>query len=151
MKRQRLLIWLPSPLGDAVMSTPALRAIRQKYKDAEICFLGNAPVESVLSGGPLNDRWIEAAGGPFTLIARLKNANFTDAILFKNSFSCALTVFLAGIKKRIGYRRDRRSWLLTDSIAPAKNADGTFKPAPMIDYYLKIAETLGSPFSPAKW
>ncbi len=55
MKRQKILIWLPSPLGDAVMATPALRAIRQKYKDAEICFLGNAQVKAVLSDGPFND------------------------------------------------------------------------------------------------
>ncbi|MBW8016662.1 MAG: lipopolysaccharide heptosyltransferase II [Planctomycetes bacterium] len=143
MKSQRILIWLPSPLGDAVMSTPALRAIRQKYKDAEICFLGNAPVKAVLSDGIFNDQWIKAAGGPFALAVRLRKADFTDAILFKNSFSCALAVFLAGIKKRIGYGRDRRSWLLTDSITPQKNPDGTFRPAPMVDYYLKIAETLG--------
>jgi heptosyltransferase-2 len=143
MNRQRILIWLPSPLGDAVMATPALRAIRQKYKDAEICFLGNAPVKAVLSDGSFNDRWVDAAGGPLALVARLRKAGFTDAILFKNSFSCALTVFLARIKKRIGYGRDRRSWLLTDSIATEKNPDGTFKPAPMVDYYLKIAEKLG--------
>ena len=143
MNRQKMLIWLPSPLGDAVMSTPALRAIRQKYTDAEICFLGNSPVKAVLSDGAFNDRWIDLAGGVFNLAARLKKAGFTDAILFKNSFSCALTVFLAGIKRRIGYGRDRRSWLLTDSIVPAKDPDGKFKPAPMVDYYLKIAEKLG--------
>lgn len=143
MKGQRILIWLPSPLGDAVMSTPALRAIRQKYKDAEICFLGNAPVKETLSGVSFNDRWIDSTGGPFTLAGRLRKAGFTDAILLKNSFSCALTVFLAGIKNRVGYARDKRTWLLTDRITPAKNPDGTFKPAPMVDYYLKIAETLG--------
>ena len=143
MKRQKILIWLPSPLGDAVMATPALRAIRQKHKDAEICFLGNAPVKAVLFDGPFNDEWIEAAGGTFALAATLRKADFTDVILFKNSFSCALTVFLAGIKKRIGYKRDGRSLLLTGGIVPPKNPDGTFKPAPMVDYYLKIAEMLG--------
>jgi len=143
MKRQKILIWLPSPLGDAVMSTPALRAIRQKFKDAEICFLGNSPVKETLSGLPFNDGWVESSGGPLTLAGRLRKAGFTDAILLKNSFSCAMTVFLAGIKNRIGYARDKRSWLLTEKIQPLKNPDGTFKPAPMIDYYLKIAETLG--------
>jgi heptosyltransferase-2 len=143
MKRRKILIWLPSPLGDAVMSTPALRAIRQKFKDAEICFLGNAPVRAVLSDGAFNDQWIDNAGGFFALAARLRKANFTDAILFKNSFSCAFTVFLAGIKNRIGYERDRRGWLLTERMAPLKNSDGSFKPAPMVDYYLKLAEKMG--------
>ena len=121
MERQKILIWLPSPLGDAVMSTPALRAIRRKFKDAEICFLGNGPVKAVLSDGIFNDQWLEATGSFFSLAARLRKANFTDVILLKNSFSCALTVFLAGIKNRIGYARDRRSWLLTNRIVPLIN------------------------------
>lgn len=143
MTRQKILIWLPSPLGDAVMATPALRAIRQKYKDAEITFIGNAPVNAVLSDGPFNDNWLSDKGGPISIASTLRKAKFTHAILLKNSLSCALTVFLAGIKIRIGYARDKRSLLLTEKITPLKNLDGTFKPAPMVDYYLKIAETLG--------
>ncbi len=143
MKRQKILIWLPSPLGDAILATAALRAIRQKFKDAEIYFLANAPVKAVLSDGNFNDQWIDAKGNAFTLARSLRKYSFTDAILFKNSFSSAITVFLAGIKNRIGYARDKRSWLLTNKIAPAKNPDGTFKPASMVDYYLKIAEAIG--------
>jgi heptosyltransferase-2 len=143
MKRQKILVWLPSPLGDAVLSTPALRAIRQKYKDAEISFLANAPVKAVLSDGDFNDKWLDSSGNALTLANVLRKARFTDAILFKNSFGCALTVFLAGIKNRIGYARDKRSWLLTNKIDPLKKSDGTFKPASMVDYYLRIAETIG--------
>ena len=143
MKRQKILIWLPSPLGDAVMSTPALRAIRKKYKDAEICFLGNASVKAILSDGHFNNCWFDGGGGNFALTLRLRKADFTHVILFKNSFGCAFTAFLAGIKNRVGYKRDGRGWLLTDGIVPIKNPDGTFKPAPMVDYYLKIAGMLG--------
>lgn len=143
MNCQKILIWLPSPLGDAVMATPALRVIRQKFQDAEITFLGNSPVKAVLSDGGFNDKWLSISGGPVSLAAKLRKEKFTHAILFKNSFSCAFTVFLAGIKKRIGYARDKRSLLLTGKIAPIKNPDGTFKPASMVDYYLKVAEVLG--------
>jgi len=143
MERQKILVWLPSPLGDAVMATPALRAIRNQYKDTEICFLANAPVKAVLADSSFNDNWLDLAGGTFALAAKLKKEQFTHAVLMKNSFSCALGVFLAGIKNRIGYARDKRSWMLTQKIQPLKDNDGKFKPAPMVDYYLKIAETLG--------
>ena len=35
-----ILAWLPSPLGDAVLCTPALRAIRQHFKSSKITFFG---------------------------------------------------------------------------------------------------------------
>lgn len=143
MEHRKILIWLPSPIGDAVLSTPALRAIRQKYKDDEITFLANATVKAILSDSGFNDHWQNTNGKTLRLASALRKAGFTDAVLLKNSFGSALTVFLAGIKNRTGYARDKRSPLLTNKIATLKNPDGTIKPYPMVDYYLKIAESLG--------
>jgi heptosyltransferase-2 len=137
------MIWLPSPLGDAVMATPALRAFRSLYAEAEITFLASGFTKQILAGSPFCDRWIEPVK-PFTeLIKTLRGESFDAAILLKNSFGSALTIRLAGIGQRIGYARDGRGILLTDKIAPAR-ANGRFKPAPMVDYYLTIAEYLGA-------
>jgi heptosyltransferase-2 len=54
-----------------------------------------------------------------------------------------LALRLAGIGRRIGYARNGRSFLLTDRINPARSKDGSFQPLAMIDYYLKIADSLG--------
>jgi len=141
---RRILIWLPSPLGDAVLSTPALRAIREKFKDARIYFLTNQSVKEVLSPSEFNDEWIITKDDSvFKLAKRLGKYGLTDSILMKNSFGAALTVLLAGIKNRIGYARDRRSLLLTEKIKPQRYPCGTYKPSPMIDYYLKIANAIG--------
>jgi len=139
-----ILVWLPSPMGDAVLSTPALRAIRKHFGSSRITFLANHVVRSVLSPSAFNDAWIEAAGNPSAIAAQLKAHNFTHAILLKNSFAAALAVFLARIPCRIGYAREKRGFLLTEKLYPPRLPNGKFEPAPMLDYYLAIAARLGA-------
>lgn len=141
--RDNILIWLPSPLGDAALCTPALRALRKKFCDQIIYFLASPTVKQLLSPNIFNDHWFETKShNPLALARQLCQHNFSTAILFKNSFSSALTSFLAKIPERIGYARDCRSFLLTGKIEPQRTFRGRFKPLPMIDYYLKIAECL---------
>ncbi|HUS73380.1 MAG TPA: lipopolysaccharide heptosyltransferase II [Sedimentisphaerales bacterium] len=140
-----ILVWLPSPIGDAVISTPALRAIRQHFKSSRITFFARPVVREVLSPGSFTDRWLEQRNeNPFAIAKMLKGHKFTHAILFKNSFASGLAVFLARIPSRVGYARDGRGLLLTDKLYPPKLPDGKFKPISMIDYYLAIASRLGA-------
>ncbi|MCK4999641.1 MAG: lipopolysaccharide heptosyltransferase II, partial [Anaerohalosphaera sp.] len=134
---------LPSPMGDAVLCTGALRAIRNRFRDASICFLASKTVRDILSPSQFNDGWVDYDKGTFKLALILRKMNFTRVILFKNSFSSALTVFLAGIPNRIGYARDGRTFMLTDKVHPKKTPMGKFKPAPMLDYYMNLAEHIG--------
>jgi len=144
MAWEKILVWLPSPLGDAISCTPALRAIRSRFKSSQIYFLAEKTLRDILSPNDFNDEWIDTSeGNIFTLAFRLRRYNLSAVILFKNSFGSALTASMAGIEKRIGYARDGRSSLLTERINPQKNTDGSFKPVTMIDYYLTIAEHLG--------
>ena len=143
--RYKLLVWLPSPVGDAILSTPALRAIRQHFQSSEIAFFAKPGVRQVLSPGSFNDMWLEQQNdNPFAIARILKHHKFTHAILFKNSFGSGLATFLAKIPLRIGYAREGRSLFLTDILYPAKLPDGKFKPLPMIDYYLDLASSLGA-------
>ncbi len=145
MQQENLLVWLPSPLGDAVLCTPALRAIRKHSQSAKITFLAADTVRQVLSPGSFNDEWIVPKNDNiFTIVAEIKKHKFTSAILLKNSFGSALTVFLAGIENRIGYSRDGRGFLLTDKLYPPKQPDGKYQPLSMLDYYLSIASWLGA-------
>jgi heptosyltransferase-2 len=140
---QNILIWLPSPLGDAILSTPALSALRTYYTGARIGFLAETTVKAFLEPCLYCDEWIEKKGSVWHLSRQLRRRQFDDSILLKNSFSSALTVFLAGIPRRIGYARDLRSLLLTDTLVPEKQ-DGRFKPISAVDYYLDIAHFIGA-------
>jgi heptosyltransferase-2 len=143
--RYRILVWLPSPMGDAVLCTPALRTIRQHFKDSKIIFLGNSTVRQILAPNRFNDTWLQPKdNNPFAIAKMLKRHKFTHAVLFKNSFGSALAALLAGIPSRIGYAREGRSPLLTDKLHPPKLHILKFKPLSMIDYYLAIASWLGA-------
>jgi len=139
-----ILVWLPSPMGDAILCTPALRAIRNRFSSSRITFLADPAVRRVLSPCSFNDAWLQPQRNPFALAAELKAHKFSHAILFKNSFAAALVVFLARIPNRIGYARELRGPLLTDGLYPPRLPNGKFKPLSMLDYYLAIAERLGA-------
>ncbi len=148
MQENNILIWLPSPLGDAVLCTPVLRAIRRHFKSDRIFFFANPVVKQILSPCEFNDEWLEQRGNnPFTIAALFKKHNFKKAILFKNSIASALACFLAGIPHRIGYSRECRGFLLTERLYPPKLSITEFKPASMIDYYSAIATKLGADVS----
>lgn len=120
------------------MCTAALRALRDASPDAHISFLGGSVLKEALSPSDLFDQWVEpCSGSVLKKIKQLRDFEFDEVILFKNSFSCALIAFLAGIGKRIGYFRDGRSWLLTNGLEPPK-AGGKFLPHPMSDYYVNL-------------
>jgi len=131
-------------MGDAVLATAALRAIRKQYPDSNIYFYANKVVKDILSPCRFNDYWLDQDSNcPFRIAKKFRKYKFTQAILLKNSFSCALAVFLAGIKSRVGYARDCRSFLLTEKLYPPKLSTGKFKPQSMVKYYLAPAAWLG--------
>lgn len=145
MNRQKILVWLPGPMGDAIMSTAALRGIREVFSGSEITFLANSTVRGVLSPSGFCDRWIELKSkNPFKIAAMLRGYDFDSAVLFKNSIASAISVFLARIPVRVGYGREMRSVFLTDALRPEKKNLFSYRPVPAVDYYLAISSWLGA-------
>jgi heptosyltransferase-2 len=143
--KHEILVWLPSPVGDAILSTPALRAIRRKFTFSRISFFAKPAIREVLSPNGFNDAWLEQTDkNPFKIAKMLRPHKFTLAILLKNSFASALAVCLAGIPSRIGYVREGRSLFLTDRLHPPRLSGRRFKPISMIDYYLAVPSWLGA-------
>ena len=140
-----ILVWLPSPMGDAILCTPALRALRSRFDSAKITLFGSPVVRQVLSPCRFTDEWLGAnSDNVFAVAALFRRQKFTHVILFKNSFGSALTCFLARIPSRIGYAREVRGIFLTDRLRPPKLPSGDFKPISVVDYYLAIASRLGA-------
>jgi heptosyltransferase-2 len=142
--KDNILVWLPSPMGDVILCTPALRAIRRRFESAKITLFGSPVVHQVLTPSGFADSWLEQNGGVLAAARMLKSHNFTQAVLFKNSFGSALACFLARIPVRVGYSREWRGILLTERLYPPRLSLGGFKPISMVDYYLAIASRLGA-------
>ena len=132
-------------LGDAVMSLPAVRAIRQVFPHAHLTVLARPSVADLYARESAIDRVIPcpAARGwaeRRALAERLRAERFDGAILLPNSFDSALTVWLAGIPERIGYGRDGRSLLLTRAIPVPEPGD---IPRHERFYYLELLRRAG--------
>src|SRR4051812_29414274 len=149
---QKILFVQPSWVGDAVMATPTLRALRSLYPQAEIAYLLRRYVKPIYTGMPWADRLVtyrtgktraKAGKGLFDLAARLRSAKFDMAILLTNSFKTALLCKMAGIDKGVGYDRDGGGVLLSDKLLPQKDR-GKFVPYPIVRYYMGLAQYLGS-------
>ena len=139
-------VFLPNWVGDAVMATPTLRAIRLQFDDAQIVGILRPVIADAMAGLPFLDRQIVHATNPaqqglagWQLVRQLRRERFDLAVLLPNSFRSALLAWLAGAKRRVGFARDARRWLLTDPI-PAKPKH---TPHPVLDEYLRLAEHLG--------
>ena len=143
--KDNILVWLPSPMGDAILCTPALRAIRKRFDSSKITFLASNVVHQVFSPCGFTDAWLESDdNGVFAAARMLRGYHFTHAIMFKNSFGSALTCRLAGIPVRVGYARDGRGILLTEKLYPPRLPSGDFEPISIVDYYLAVAAKVGA-------
>ncbi len=148
----RLLVVLPNWVGDVVLATPVLAALRAHFARARITFLMRAYVSDVVAGGGWHDEAISWPAGRgltreramFALAEELRGRRFDAALLLPNSFRAALVTWLARVPRRVGYARDGRSWLLTERLRPLKR-DGQYVPTPILPYYVALAERLGCP------
>ena len=148
----KILVVQPSWVGDAVMATPALRAIRERFPEARIAYMMKRYVKPLYTGLPWADQLItyrsgktnkKAGKGLFDLATRLRSAKFDLAILLPNSFQTALVCKMANIPRVVGYERDGRGFLLSDKLLPRKEK-GKFVPTPIVKYYMGLAHYLGS-------
>lgn len=144
---QNILVVLPSWVGDLVMATPALRALRSQFPSARISYLMRRNLRELCRGMPWANRFLtyrHKENSVFKLARRVRSGKFDCAILFPNSFKTALICRLAGIHKIVGYDRDGRRYLLTDRLTPANRVHGKYHPSPIIPYYARLAEKLGA-------
>ena len=142
---ERIAIRATNWLGDAVMSLPAIRAIRQACPRAAIALVARPSVAALYARESSIDTVIpcpapQSLGQRRAFAASLRERRFDAAFLLPNSFDAALTAWLARIPERIGYARDARSWLLSRAIPPPEPGD---IPRHERFYYLELLRRAG--------
>jgi heptosyltransferase-2 len=146
---RRILIRCPNPVGDAVMATPAMRAVRVAQPEAEIVVMGPPQHEGLLRGLPHFDAYLPVRGrSPRDLWRRsreIRARGFDWAVLLPDSPRTAAEAFLAGIPRRAGYARDwMRRAMVTDALAPPTE-NGRRVAISMIERYQRVTRALGVP------
>ncbi len=120
----KIMVRATNWIGDALISLPALEALRARFAEAEIVLVSKPWVSEIYQHceSPLRQIVYDPAGahrGPKgfkSLVAELRRERFDAAVLFQNAFQAAWMAWRAGIPRRIGYARDGRSSLLTEAV-----------------------------------
>ena len=139
----RILIRSSNWLGDAVMSVPAVRAIKNGRPDVHVTIAAPAKIAAMWKLIPEVDTIIPLSEGSFLSVVRLLKQQlvFDMAILFPNSLRVALETSLSGIPRRVGYRGHWRSWLVNQIVREPR------KPRPPEHHsqrFLRIARECGA-------
>lgn len=146
-----ILVVLPTWVGDCVMATPTLRAIRTRFPEARITLLMEDNLRELVRGSPWMDdvvSWpVKQRRKPWhreyrQLVSDLRSRQFDWAVLLPNSARSALLAWFAGAKRRIGYNRDGRGFFLTDRLPVRNVVDGKYVPMPIVEYYADLAEAM---------
>ena len=126
----RILVVKTHGLGDVLMTTPALRALRHRFPKAKITYLVGSYCKEVLLGNPHIDEIIDVqedglfSPRPFFLLRLvffLIQRRFDLAILFSRSPVLHLLTLLTFIPVRVGFIKNRSSgYLLTAGVNPSK-------------------------------
>src|SRR5436305_9039226 len=111
----RILVRGVNWLGDAVMTTPALQRLREKFPLAHIALLTPETLSDLWLNHPSLSGILSFGRGesPRSVARRLRKEQFDIALVFPNSPRSALEAWLAKIPQRIGYHRPWRKWFLT--------------------------------------
>lgn len=143
---KRILIVNVNWLGDALFSTPAIRAIRKHHPSDRVECLAPPRCREVLENNPYLDevlswsddtRFFNSLASTLRLVTELKKRKFDKAYFFHGSNTKAFAALLAGVRERLGIAPVGKGRFLTRSIAPLSG------PPHRIDKFLHFTESLG--------
>lgn len=123
-----ILVRGPNWLGDLVMATPAFRALRAGFPSAHLALHLRPDLLPLIEGAPWFDELLplrSTRGRPGGVLAeglRLRARRFDLGLCLPDSFSAALLMRAAGVRRIVGYRRGWRRLLLHGAVPPPPGA-----------------------------
>ena len=147
MRGMRIMVRANNWIGDVVMISPALKALRETYPGARIevvarphvagCFAGHPWVDDVVLHEPRGRH--RGVMGFRRLALELRARRYDMAVLFQKAFSAALLAFMAKAPKRVGFATDMRGALLTHPIEETERDRSIHH----VEYFLTVARSAG--------
>ncbi len=152
---KRILVVRVDLLGDVVLSTPAVRALRRAYPHAKIDMLVQGSYAGILEGDPdINHvhawnphiwrdprNWIALSTWTQTLgaLRRLRIPRYDLAISVSGDIGSIVTR-LTGARRRVGYGREAYRWFMTDPVPGGRYLERAHETR----YVLRLAAAAGA-------
>lgn len=146
-----IIVRMPNWLGDAVMATPVLKDLRERFPEAKLTAMCIKSVGEILKWDPNLDElfifhrpsgWLHRQAHR-DIIAPLRHGDYDLGILLTNSLSSAWWFWRGWVKKRLGYRGNFRTALLTHPVSFPANKETQH----LVTTYKMLVEPLGIPVS----
>ncbi|MBU1570424.1 MAG: glycosyltransferase family 9 protein, partial [Proteobacteria bacterium] len=144
----RILIRATNWVGDAVMTLPALEAVRENFPSASITVLARPWVAPLFENHPAvnniliykrHDGLKKNISEFFHVINLVRKNRYDLAVLFQNAFEAALLAYLGRVTYRLGFDSDGRGFLLTHGIKRSSEIFAVHQ----VEYYLSILKAAG--------
>lgn len=143
---KKILLLNTTAMGDTLLSTPAIRALREAFPDARITSLVSPMAKEILLNNPNIDRFIDYPGRIdlpffFKLPGALKDLKREridlSIVLDSNDSEAGPFSYLSGAPMRVGWQESRLSFLF--NIPVKKRMEGLH----VVDIKLKALESIG--------
>ncbi|MGB8658644.1 MAG: lipopolysaccharide heptosyltransferase II [Candidatus Zixiibacteriota bacterium] len=128
MEHKRILIIQTAFLGDVILSTPLIKALRGLFPHSFISFLLIPETKKLLENNPhLNEILVydkrnnRGIRGFLHIKSKIKERKFDLAVIPHRSLRSALLAYLSGIPERVGFDQSAGSFLLTQKVAYRQN------------------------------
>ncbi|MBL7085213.1 MAG: lipopolysaccharide heptosyltransferase II [Candidatus Omnitrophica bacterium] len=143
---ERILIIRTDRIGDVLLSTPAIKALRKKFPQSHIAAMVRPYARDIVLGNPYLDELIiydkygvqRSFWSSIRFAWALRKKRFDLALMLHPTNRAHLLAFLAGIKKRVGFNR-KIGFLLTDKIEHKKQKGQKHE----LEYTLDVIRFLG--------
>ncbi len=147
MNFQNILIVRTDRIGDLILTTPAIAALRKGYPRARFSLLVAPKTRCLIEDHPgLDEVWVDDRQGKhrglrgfFRLAGELKKRHFDLAVIYHTKKRTNSLCLLAGIPYRLGYRNNKLGFLLTDGLKDERHWGRRHE----VEYCLDVLKVLG--------
>lgn len=141
MAEERYLLIQLRQLGDILLTTPCVAALRRARPKAKIAFLSHDMGRLVLDGNPhIDEHFVYQQGWSLPqrlrFLATLRERRFNRVIDFMNNPRSALFAFATGAPERVAFRSARR-------LAYTKTVDKPAEPRYIVERKMLLLQALG--------
>ena len=137
----RILVLVPNWIGDCLMITPMIRALRDNFPKSHIGILANKRVRDVFRNNPFINEVIEIKDSisffdKIRLVKVLSLKRFDTALILKPSFTKSLICKLSRVKSIVGFKSKKFTFT-------GIRIEPLFKNSHKMDHYLYLLTGLG--------